>query len=42
MYFYPGCVRAYKYMNSSNVLFMLDCNRSHVNTFEQAEGINVM
>jgi hypothetical protein len=29
-------------MNSSTVLFTLDCNHSHVNTFEQAEGINVI
>jgi hypothetical protein len=29
-------------MNSSTVLFMLDCNHSHVNTFEQVEGINVI
>jgi hypothetical protein len=28
-------------MNSSTVLFTLDCNRSRVNTFERAEGINV-
>jgi hypothetical protein len=25
MYFYPGYVRAYKYMNSTTVLFTLDC-----------------
>jgi CRISPR/Cas system-associated endonuclease Cas3-HD len=29
-------------MNSSTVLFSLYCNHSHVNTFEQAEGINVI
>jgi hypothetical protein len=29
-------------MNSSTVLFMLNCIRPHVNTFEQAEGINVI
>jgi hypothetical protein len=34
--------RAYKYMNNSTVQFMLDCNHSHVNNSEQAEGINVM
>jgi hypothetical protein len=28
-------------VNSTPVLFTLDCNRSRVNTFEQAEGINV-
>ena len=35
--------RAYKQMNSSTVPFTLNCNHSHVNnTFEQAEGINVI
>jgi hypothetical protein len=29
-------------MNSSTILFTLDCNHSHDNTFEQAEGINVI
>jgi hypothetical protein len=29
-------------MNSNTILFTLDCNHSHVNTFEQDEGINVM
>jgi hypothetical protein len=29
-------------MNSSVVLFTLDRNHAHVNTFEQDEGINVI
>jgi hypothetical protein len=29
-------------MNSSIVLFTLICNISRINTFEQAEGINVI
>jgi hypothetical protein len=29
-------------MNNSVILFTLDCNHSHVNTFEQDEGINVI
>jgi hypothetical protein len=29
-------------MNGSTVLFTLICNRSHVITFEQVEGINVI
>jgi hypothetical protein len=29
-------------MNSTTVLFTLNFNHSHVNTFEQAEGINVI
>jgi hypothetical protein len=29
-------------MNSSTVLFTLDCNHSRIHTFEQAEGINVI
>jgi hypothetical protein len=29
-------------MNSSTVLFMLDCNHFHAITFEQDEGINVI
>jgi hypothetical protein len=29
-------------MNNSVVLFTLDYNHSHVNTFEQDEGINVI
>jgi hypothetical protein len=29
-------------MNSSTVLFTLDCNHSHINAFEQAEGIDVI
>jgi hypothetical protein len=29
-------------MNSSIVSFTMNCNHSHVNTFEQAEGINVI
>jgi hypothetical protein len=33
--------RAYKEMNSSIVLFTLDCNLFHILTFEQVEGINV-
>jgi hypothetical protein len=28
-------------MNNSTVLFTLNCNHSHVNSSEQAEGINV-
>jgi hypothetical protein len=32
--------RAYKKMNSSTVLLI--CNLSRINTFEQAEGINVI
>jgi hypothetical protein len=29
-------------MNSNTVLFMMDCNLFHINTFEQAECINVI
>jgi hypothetical protein len=29
-------------VNSTPVLFTLDCNCSRVNTFEKVEGINVM
>jgi hypothetical protein len=29
-------------MNSSTILFTLNCIHSHVSTFEQAEGINVI
>jgi hypothetical protein len=29
-------------MNNNIVLFTLDCNRSHITTFEQAVGIDVI